>query len=202
MSQSVQEIKATLADGEVNDHSFGAAAANPRLAPPLVVVLIGVSGSGKSTIGRRLARAMRCRFYEGDDFHSRASKQKMRAGIPLTDADRRPWLNAIHALISKILSDGKIAVVACSALRKSYRDRLRQPDVQFIYLKGDYALFYKRLKDRRGHFFKADLLASQFETLEEPFDAITVDVARPPVAIVAEICQRLAMNPETSRHAF
>ena len=202
MSQSVLEIQSPFVETGVQERSFGAAGANPRFGSPLVVVLIGVSGSGKSTIGRRLARAMRCRFYEGDDFHSRANKQKMRARVPLTDADRWPWLNTIHDLISKILAQGKHAVVACSALRKSYRDCLRQPGVRFVYLKGDYTLLHERLKDRRGHFFKVDLLASQFETLEEPLNAIIVDVARPPAAIVAEICQRLAMNTETSRHAF
>jgi gluconokinase len=163
----------------------------------LVVVLIGVSGSGKSTIGRQLSRAMRSRFYEGDDFHSLANRQKMRAGIPLTDADRWPWLSTIRRLISKILSGGKHGVVACSALRRSYRDYLRQPGVQFVYLKGDYALFRERLKNRRGHFFDPGLLANQFETLEEPRNAITVRVDRPPAAIVAEIRERLAPECQT-----
>lgn len=193
MNESLLETETPSAGSGCLDGSFGT---------PLVVVLIGVSGSGKSTIGRRLARAMHCRFYEGDDFHSRANKQKMRVGIPLTDADRRPWLNAIHDLISKILAQGKCAVVACSALRKSYRDCLRQPGVRFVYLKGDYTLFHERIKNRRGHFFKADLLASQFETLEEPVNAIAVDVAHPPAAIVAEICQSLTMNTQTSPNAF
>lgn len=137
---------------------------------------------------------MRCRFYEGDDFHSRGNKRKMRVGVPLTDADRWPWLAAVRELISKVIAGGKCGVVACSALRRSYRDYLRQPGLRFVYLKGDYALFRERLEKRRGHFFDPDLLASQFETLEEPRNAITVEVDRSPAAIVAEICERLALQ--------
>ena len=133
----------------------------------VVIVLIGVSGSGKSTVGKLLARDLDCQFYEGDTYHSPANKRKMREGIPLTDADRWPWLNAIRKVISKELAQKKDAVVACSALAQSYRDHLRQPGVKFVYLKGDFDLFRERIEKRRGHFFDPDLLASQFEALEE-----------------------------------
>ena len=169
-----------------------------RETRPQVLVLIGVSGSGKSTVGRRLARALHCRFYEGDDFHSRANKRKMRAGIPLTDADRWPWLEALRELIAGVLAAGRHGVVACSALKKLYRDHLRQPGVQFVYLKGSYALFHERLERRRGHFFDPHLLGSQFETLEEPQDALVIDVDREPDAVVAEILEHVAAPPHNS----
>src|SRR5687768_10668164 len=143
----------------------------------MVIVLIGVAGSGKSTICKHLAEELGGKFYEGDNYHSRANKKKMREGIALTDADRWPWLAAIRERITKILAENKVAVVACSALAQSYRDYLRQPGVQFVYLKGDFDLFRERLEKRRGHFFDPDLLASQFEALEEPRRALAVDVA-------------------------
>ena len=119
---------------------------------PLVVVLMGVSGCGKSTTGARLSKVLGWPFRDADTFHPPANIEKMSRGVPLADADRWPWLNAIHDLISNTLAQGKHAVVACSALRKSYRDCLRQPGVRFVYLKGAYTLFHERLKDRRQHF--------------------------------------------------
>jgi gluconokinase len=160
----------------------------------VAIVLIGVSGSGKSTVGKQLARRLDCKFYEGDNYHSPANKKKMRAGIPLTDADRWPWLAKIRELISKVLAQEGCAVVACSALAQSYRDYLRQPGVQFVYLKGDFDLLRERLEKRRGHFFDPDLLASQFEALEEPRRALAVDVAHTPAAIAREIQERLGLN--------
>ena len=160
----------------------------------MVLVLIGVSGSGKSTVGKPLARDLNCKFYEGDNYHSQANKKKMREGIPLTDADRWPWLSAIRDLIAKVLAENKDAVVACSALAQSYRDYLRQPGVQFVYLKGSFELLRERLEKRRGHFFDPALLASQFETLEEPRGALVVDVDQTPAAIVREIQERLHLT--------
>jgi len=162
----------------------------------MIIVLIGVSGSGKTTVGRLLARDLNCHFYEGDDYHPQANKDKMRAGIPLTDTDRWPWLAAIRNLISEILAQQEYSVVACSALRQSYRDHLRQPGVQFVYLKGDFDLIRERLENRRTHFFDPDLLASQYETLEEPRGALAVDIARPPDAIVREIEERLDLKKD------
>jgi carbohydrate kinase (thermoresistant glucokinase family) len=160
----------------------------------VVIVLIGVSGSGKSTVGKPLAWELDCKFYEGDNYHSPANKKKMRAGIPLTDADRWPWLAKIRELISKVLAQEEDAVVACSALAQSYRDYLRQPGVQFVYLRGDFDLFRERLEKRRGHFFDPALLGSKFKALEKPRRALVVDAAQTPAAIVREILQRLRLG--------
>lgn len=153
----------------------------------MVIVLFGVSGSGKSTVGKLLARDLDCQFYEGDDYHPQANKEKMHKGIPLSDADRWPWLAAIRDFICEILVQQKDAVVACSALKQSYRDYLRLDGVQFVYLKGDFDLIRERLEKRRPHFFDPGLLESQFETLEEPRGALAVDIAQAPAALVQEI---------------
>jgi gluconokinase len=158
---------------------------------PAILILVGVSGSGKSTVGKLLSRELRCEFYEGDDFHSQANKDKMRRGVALTDEDRWPWLEAIRRLILELLAKRKRAVIACSALKRAYRDVLRLPGVIFVYLKGPFRLLRERLEHRRGHFFDPDLLASQCETLEEPHRAIVVMVDQSPKAIVREIKQGL-----------
>ena len=160
----------------------------------MAIVLIGVSGSGKSTVGRRIARELDCKFYDGDNYHSPANKKSMQEGIPLTDENRWPWLTIIRTLIAQVLAQNKDMVVACSALTQSCRDYLRQSGVEFVFLKGNTDLIRGRLKKRRGHFFDPDLLASQFETLEEPRSALTVDAAQTPSAIAGEIINRLGLN--------
>jgi gluconokinase len=160
-------------------------------AAQMIIALIGVSGSGKSTIGKRLAHACNFRFYEGDDYHSEESKQKMERGIALNDADREPWLARLDALVSGILARKENAVLAYSGLKRAYRQALRHPGVTFVYLKGEFQLLRARLLQRKGHFFDPSLLSSQFETLEEPQNAVVIDVAQPPEAIVDEIVQRL-----------
>ena len=161
----------------------------------MIVILIGVSGSGKTTIGQLLAEDLSWQFYEGDDFHPQANIDKMRQGTPLTDADRAPWLAALNRLIRDLVREGRSAVVACSALKQTYRDRLLKDtrDVRVIYLKGDYDLIRKRLQERRGHFMKANLLASQFDALEEPERVLAVDTAQEPETVVSLIKRELKL---------
>jgi gluconokinase len=164
------------------------------VAGAMVVVLMGVSGTGKTAVGTRLAKALGGAFAEGDDYHPQANVEKMRSGVPLDDADRRPWLETLSREIGGWLDAGRTVVLACSALKQSYRDVLKagRPGVVFVHLKGDPALIRKRLAGRRGHYMPASLLDSQLAALEEPADAITVGIEGMPDAIVAEIMKALA----------
>lgn len=159
----------------------------------LVVVVMGVSGSGKSTVGRLLAERLGCRFVDADDLHPPANVARMAAGQPLTDADRAPWLDALRTLVAEALQEGAQLVLACSALRASYRERLRVDParVHFVHLAGDATLIAARQADRRDHFMPASLLASQFATLEPPDDAITVDIIAKPESVVDTIVAAL-----------
>jgi len=161
----------------------------------MIVMIMGTTGSGKSTVGRLLAERLGWEFADADDFHSPANIEKMKRGIPLTDADRAPWLKAMHDKIVLWISEKKNVVLACSALKQSYRNELLvSSDVKLVYLKGTYELLYRRLLSRKEHFANEKLLASQFETLEEPSDAVTVDASHSPEEIVAEICRRLGLD--------
>jgi gluconokinase len=155
----------------------------------MVIVLMGVSGAGKTTVGRKLAWALGWRFFDADALHSASNREKMHRGEPLTDADRRPWLKRVRTLVEKCLDEGTGAVVACSALKQSYRDVIVADParVRIVYLKGSPELVARRIAKRRGHFMPASLLPSQFRTLEEPRDALAVDIAQPPERIVAAI---------------
>jgi gluconokinase len=159
----------------------------------MVVIVMGVSGVGKTTIGRALAASLGWEFHEGDDLHSAASKRKMHRGIALDDSDRAPWLSALRKLIQGMLSAGRNGVVACSALKQAYRDALVvDPNlVKVVYLKGSKQVIAQRLHHRTGHFMNPDLLESQFDTLEEPRDAIVTDISAAPEAIVTAIRARL-----------
>jgi len=158
----------------------------------MIVIVMGTTGSGKTTIGTLLAKRLGCEFVDADDFHPPANVEKMKDGIPLTDADREPWLKALHDKIVEWTAEKRNVVLACSALRQSYRDELRASlDVKFVYLKGSYELFSQRVLGRKGHFAKQDLLASQFATLEEPTDAITVDATKSTEQIVSEVRRQL-----------
>ena len=159
----------------------------------MVVIVMGVTGAGKTTIGRALAGALGWEFHDGDELHSEASKLKMHRGIALNDVDRAPWLSAIRKLILAMLSENRSGVVACSALKQSYRDEIVvDPNlVKVVYLKGSKEVIAERLRNRGGHFMNPDLLQSQFDTLEEPGDAIVVDVSMAPEAIVNAIRARL-----------
>ena len=155
---------------------------------------MGTTGAGKTTIGNMLATQLRWQFADADTFHPLTNVEKMSHGIPLNDADRAPWLAAMHKTILEWIAAGKSVVLACSALKRVYREELRpSPEVKIIYLKGDYALFAERIRHRHGHFAGEGILAGQFADLEEPTDAITIDAAKSPEEIVAEIRKHLAL---------
>lgn len=158
----------------------------------MIYIVMGVSGSGKTTIGKLLATRMDIPFYDADDFHPQENIRKMSSGTALTDHDRRPWLNRLTEEIQK-WSEIQGAVLACSALKKSYRDLLEgnKPEtIRWIYLKGSKEVILRRMENRR-HYMPPALLDSQFETLEEPSDAITVSVSDPPDVIVEQILMKL-----------
>lgn len=158
----------------------------------MIIVVMGVAGSGKTTVGTMLAEAMDCPFLDGDSLHPAANVEKMTRGIPLTDADRAPWLAAIHARLLEAFRSGRSLVVGCSALRQSYRNTLAEGvQITWVYLKGAEGLLQSRLQHRDGHYMKADMLASQFEALEEPSSAIVVDVAQSPDVIVEQVLAEL-----------
>jgi len=161
----------------------------------MVVIVMGVSGAGKSTIGRALATSLGWEFHDGDDLHSEDNKRKMQRGEPLTDLDRAPWLRAVRALIQAMLSSGRNGVVACSALKQSYRDEIvvDPASVKIVYLKGSQRQIAERLANRSGHFMNPVLLRSQFDALEEPDDAIVADISAAPKAIVDAIAARLRL---------
>jgi gluconokinase len=159
----------------------------------VIVIVTGVAGAGKTTIGARLARELGWKFYEGDDLHPAANIEKMRHGEPLDDRDRAPWLASLRELIRAALDRGDNAVVACSALKEAYRAMLRvAPEVVFVYLRIDPLLAEKRMARRAGHFMDPTLAKSQFAALEEPADALTIDAALSPEEIVKEIRRQLA----------
>jgi len=154
-----------------------------------LVVVMGVAGCGKSSLARALAEKHHGLFLEGDDFHPPANKQKMAGGLPLTDEDRRTWLNALHAEVQRLGSGGKTIFLACSALKKSYRERLAAgvSAPSFVYLKIDREGARRRLEQRADHFMPASLVDSQFEILQEPDDAVVLDAERPLDELVREL---------------
>ena len=168
----------------------------------MIVIVFGVSGAGKTTIGKLLAQELGWRFYEADDFHSRANIEKMRSGLPLADEDRWPWLNLLREQITRSLAAKENAVLACSALKRAYRERLRvSDDVKFVFLRGNYALIERQLRRRRGHFMNPALLQSQFADLEEPEpdeDAITIELGRSPEELVEQIKAKLNLRTTAS----
>jgi gluconokinase len=160
----------------------------------MVVVVMGVVGAGKTTVGKLLAQELGWEFADADAFHSPVNVNKISEGIPLTDEDRKPWLEALRNAIQEWVALKRSMVLACSALKESYRAELRVgPDVQFVYLQGSYDLIESRLGGRHGHFATSQILTSQFAILEEPADAIVVGVDAPPAEIVADIRKLLAV---------
>lgn len=161
----------------------------------MIIIVFGVSGAGKTTVGELLAGEDGWHFLEADDFHPAANIEKMRSGRPLNDEARWPWLERLREQIKRLLLAGENAVLACSALKRAYRGRLRvSEEVQFVFLRSDYALIEKQLRGRHGHFMNPGLLQSQFCDLEEPQpdeDAITIELGRAPQEIVEEIKAKL-----------
>lgn len=162
----------------------------------MVIIVMGVSGTGKTTVGKLLAEAPDWSFVEGDDFHPPENVEKMKAGIPLSDEDRQPWLQSLRRRIDEACERGEHVVLACSALKDEYRDYLEENDpdcVHYVYLHGSEQLIRQRLEQRKGHFMDPDLLRSQLETLEPPEEALKVDIAPAPEAIAAEIKRKLGL---------
>ena len=188
----------------VNEDAGGAAS-------PIILIVMGVSGSGKTTVAALLAGRLNWKFQEGDALHSQANVDKMHHGVPLTDADRLPWLDSIAALIDRWNAERVSGIITCSALKRAYRERIQagRPNVELIYLRGERALVSARITQRMGHYMPPSLLASQFETLEEPGDdepVIAVDVGGPPDQIVETILtalrrERRGLRPPSARGA-
>jgi gluconokinase len=166
----------------------------------VVIVITGVTGSGKTTIGKLLATELQWKFYEGDDFHPSVNIEKLKRGEPLDDQDRLPWLAGIRDAIRATIDQDENAVIACSALKESYRRMLRiSPQVVLVHLEANPELIDKRLKQRIGHFMNPALVQSQFETLEEPQAALQIDAGLTPGEIVASIRARLSLFNRGSR---
>ena len=166
----------------------------------MIVIVAGVSGSGKSTVGALLAEQLGWRFEDGDDLHPASNIAKMEIGVPLTDEDRRPWLDAVGAWADRCAAAGQSGVIACSALKRSYRDRLRDghPELRIVFLRVDRDVLVARLAGRHGHFFRPELLDSQLAATEVPLPAeraTVVDADAPPADVVREIIRRLALAP-------
>ena len=164
----------------------------------LVLVIMGVSGSGKTTVGEGLAERLGWPFFEGDDYHPEANVEKMEQGEPLTDEDRRPWLENLRDVIDHLVDEGRSGVITCSALKASYRRVLREgreDTVRFVYLEGSYEVIRERMEQRKDHFFDAGMLKSQFEALEPPAQALTVRIDQPPGQTLGDIMRRLDLPP-------
>jgi carbohydrate kinase (thermoresistant glucokinase family) len=156
------------------------------------IIIMGVSGCGKTTIADKLAEQLGWTFIESDNYHSEAHIHKMASGIPLMDADRLPWLERLHDLLIEFSQKNQPSVLACSALKEKYRQTLTAGlrNIRFVYLKGDYELIWQRMQERQ-HYMQPSMLKSQFEALEEPEDALVIDISHSPEKIVSEILRQI-----------
>ena len=156
-------------------------------------IVMGVSGSGKTEVGKSLSQYLGWNFYDADDFHPTQNIAKMANGIPLDDSDRAPWLAALHDLISSSLAENRFGVLACSALKERYRKQLLAGNdgVQLVYLKGSYDLIWSRMAARKEHYMQPEMLQSQFDTLEEPVNALTMDISRPVDEILSKVLEQM-----------
>ncbi|MEO5887051.1 MAG: gluconokinase [Anaerolineales bacterium] len=156
-------------------------------------IMMGVSGSGKTSVGKSLAQHLGWDFYDADNFHPQANVEKMAKGIPLDDSDRVPWLDSLHDLISSSLTHSRPGVLACSALKERYRQRLLQGNagVQLVYLKGSYELIWSRMSTRKDHYMKPRMIQSQFDALEEPTNALTVDISLSVDEILQDVIKQM-----------
>lgn len=161
----------------------------------MVVIIMGVEGTGKTTIGKMLAQKLGWKFYDADDYHPKRNIEKMRSGVPLNDEDRWPWLRNVRELVVSSLNLNTPSIIACSALKNSYREYLKQnkEKIIFVYLKGDKNTILKRLTSRKGHFAGTELLESQLKTLEEPEDVISFDISKKPEVIADSIIEKLGL---------
>ena len=167
----------------------------PQRLPPQFIILMGVSGSGKTSVGKALAQYLGWDFYDADDFHPPENVAKMTKGLPLNDSDRAPWLASLHDLISAALKTDRPGVLACSALKARYRQQLLDGNarVQVVYLMGSYELIWSRMAERKEHYMKPHMLKSQFAALEQPTNALSIDISKPVNDIVREIVSKLSL---------
>lgn len=190
--------KAIIGIGKVDLQKVAMYYRYKMLSKGKVIVVMGVSGSGKTTVGRALAEQLACPFYDGDDFHRPEQIAKMSAGIPLNDSDRAPWLANLHHLLHSHLANGQMIILACSALKKSYRQQLRgnHSEVSFVYLQGTFEQIQPRMVSRPGHYMPPTLLHSQFQTLEPPGreEALTVDINQPLPHLITTIRHQLDLT--------
>ena len=157
------------------------------------IIVMGVSGCGKSSVGKLLAEKLGWDFYDADDFHPSINVKKMADGIPLDDSDRAPWLASLHELISSSLKQNQPGVLACSALKERYRQQLMEgnENIQLVYLKGSYELIWSRMSTRREHYMQPEMLQSQFDALEEPVNALTMDISGPVDDISLKVLEQM-----------